>query len=112
MSAGGAVRVARPPRWTPRSGPWGPRKVKRTHRVFSACLLERPPDGQSPWEVCRNEPDLRPGSSALALAGDTERAVTPVTRAPSGLGPGQATPALPGTSPPPRSSLQESLPSL
>lgn len=67
------------------------------------------PGRADPGRFARNETDLRPGSPALTLAGNTEHVVMPATYAPSRLGPGQADPFLPWVVPsPPWMSLHES----
>lgn len=58
VSAGGAVRPAME---RPARGPCAASQGKRAHRDFRARLLERPQDGQRPWEVRweREAPEAR-----------------------------------------------------
>lgn len=61
VSAGGAVGAARPAMERPARGPCAASQGRRAHRDFRARLLERPQDGQRPWEVRweRDAPEAR-----------------------------------------------------
>lgn len=61
VSAGGPVGAARPAMERPARGPCAASQGRRAHRDFRARLLERPQDGQRPWEVRweRDAPEAR-----------------------------------------------------